>query len=447
MAKIILKMPYIKSGKSSHKSYFVNYIATRSGVELSLDKSNENATKKQKDFIENTLKDYPDSKNIFEYDDFLKNPTVKNASEFITMSLEMNLSTIGQKSNYVGYIANRPRVEKISSHGLFTSGNDKIILSKVQKEVANHTGNVWTPIISLRREDAEKTGFDNAESWKNLIENQAMYIADALKIPHKDFVWYGAMHNESHHPHVHLICYNKNPDKEYLSKKGIEIIKSNLMNEIFKDELIPLYAEKTKRRDELKKEVRKSFVELKSKLQNSDYTNPQLENLITQLSEKLKSHKGKKQFGYLQPHTKNIVNAIVDELANEPNIKSAFNLWQELQEEILHGYKDTLPPHLKLSEQKEFKSIKNMIIREVMKLDFAENKLQNNTQNKVKIGFTIANLLKSLGNIFEDSLPKDSTTSHQKIDSKAMRKLRELKASKGIKHTGEDLESAYQQTM
>ncbi len=448
MTRLIIKNGYLRNSQklNSHKAHLIKYIATRDGVEFSTVK-NKKESKNQSKLIAEIIKDFPVSKLSFEYADYKNNPTAENASDFISVTLEQHLDKIGDRKRYLDYISNRPRVEKISTHGLFNGTEKEIVLSQVAKEISEHSGNIWTPIISLHREDAHATGYENAHEWQALLSEKALKIAECLKIHPDNFRWYGAFHNESHHPHVHMICYSVNPNEGYLTKQGIEKMKSALQTEIFKAELAPLYAEKIKQRDELKKEVQKSFVELKLKLQTANYTNPQLEDLILQLSEKLKTHKGKKQFGYLQPNTKNIVNAIVDELAKEPNIKEAYDLWQDLQEEIYHGYKDTLPPRLKLSQQKEFKSIKNMIINEVMKLDFTENTLQKEVQNNIKIGFTIANLLKSLSKVFKENKPRDTTTSNQKIDSKAMRKLRELKASKGQKHTGEDLENTYMQTM
>ncbi|MFI3228384.1 MAG: MobP3 family relaxase [Clostridia bacterium] len=482
MARLIIKNGYLKGSakSSSHKNYLVNYIATRDGVEC-LKLENSSSTKKQKKLIVDILKDFPTTKLSFEYDDYMLNPTAENASEFIMSALEQNVYKIQNRQKYLNYIANRPRVEKTSSHGLFNGTDSNIVLSKVAKEIANHNGNVWTPIISLHREDANITGFENAHEWQALISEQVLKISESFKIHPDNFKWYGAFHNESHHPHVHLICYSTNENEGYLTKQGIEKMKSALQTEIFRKELTPLYENKTKRRDELKKEVQKSFVELKSKLVTTDYTNPKLEFLITQLDEKLKTHKGKKQYGYLQPNVKKIVNQIVDELAQEPNVKSAFSLWQDLQDEIYHSYKDTLPERLALSEQKEFKSIKNMIISEVLKLEEMENIVAQDVENAVQtvsfdaetnvnannftqeinnnistnnnsntveniapsVAFAVSNIFSALSNIFQENTPKDSTTSHQKIDSKSLRKLRELKALRGQKHTGEDTEMIY----
>ena len=224
---------------------------------------------------------------------------MENASEFISISLEQHLTkTVGQEK-YLDYIANRARVEIVDTHGLFTSSDEKIILSQVAEEISQHTGNVWTPIISLRREDAETTDFENAKVWKSLISSKTLAIASSLKIHPDNFKWYASFHNESHHPHVHLICYSTDPSEGYLTKDGIRKMKSTLATEIFKQELAPLYANKTQRREELKKESEKVFTDLKYQLQNNNIKNPKLEELINSLHHKLKFVTGKKQYGYL----------------------------------------------------------------------------------------------------------------------------------------------------
>ncbi|MFI3255637.1 MAG: MobP3 family relaxase [Eubacteriales bacterium] len=371
MPRLIIKNSYIKGGgeRASHLSNLVKYIATRDGVELVYRNPSAKATTKQKDLVKQILRDFPNAKNSFEYEDYKANPTVSNASDFITSALEQNFDRIAKKENYVGYIAYRPNVEKLESHGLFTSGDEKIILSQVATEIANHEGNVWTPIISLRREDAVETGYDNAERFKNMLESYVPTIAEGMKVPLDKFRWYASFHNESHHPHIHMICYSTDTRYGYLNQNGIDKIKSGMVKEIFKEQLYDIYQRQTQSRDKLKMESEKVFRELKQKVLESDFASPKLEQLILVLNEKLKNAKGKKQYGYLQPHAKDVVNAIVDELAEEPSIKSAYELWCELQQEVYQSYSDTPPPPIPLSQQKEFKSIKNMIIREVLNLD------------------------------------------------------------------------------
>ncbi len=327
-----------------------------------------------------------------------------------------------KKENYVGYIANRPRVEKLSTHGLFTFGNDKVNLSEVTTEIKNHNGNIWTPIISLMREDAEKTEYNNAKSWKLLLEQQAMNIADSLKISHHNFKWYAAYHDDEKHPHVHMICYSTNPKEGYLTKRGIEKIKSKLTNEIFKQELTSLYREKTIRRDELKAQSKIAL----EKLKNAKIS-PKIENMLLELKTQLISTTGKKVYGYLKPNLKELVNRIVDELENIDEVKACYNLWHETQEEIIQSYSDKELEKLPLSQQKEFNSIKNMIIREVLN----DNVIEENNMAE-NFAPSALGIFKNIFKLFENKLPCEQNQNN-KIDSKLIQKMRERKLAMGQK--------------
>lgn len=380
MPRLILKCTYFKGGTakaSAHLSNLVNYVSTRTGVEKLTEKNrNLTSTVKQADLIEQIIKEFPETKNLFEYEDYIRNKTVENASEFISIALEQNLDKIGQRKNYVDYIANRPRVEKIGTHGLFTGGDDEIVLSRVEGEVANHTGNVWTPIISLRRGDAVRTGYNRAEAWHNMLSYFAPEIAESMKIPIQNFRWYAAFHNESHHPHIHMICYSVNPADGYLTKKGIEKIKSGLVKNIFKNEMQIIYKEQSQRRDKLKAESMETMLKLISEMKSGVIQNPKIEELFLNLSERLKLTNGKRVYGYLQPKVKAIVDDIIDELSKEETVEKAYELWYEMRDEVLHSYMDELPDRLPLSKQKEFKSIKNMIITEADKIAKSEESFE-----------------------------------------------------------------------
>lgn len=376
MPRIILKCPYLKSGTkkaSAHLSNLVTYMATRSGTEkLTVESKNLPFTKKQENLINQIIKEFPNAKNLFEYEDYIKNRNIENASEFISIALEQNLDKINKRQNYVDYIANRPRVERIGTHGLFTGGDDEIVLSRISEEVANHTGNVWTPIISLRRDDAIRTGFDKAEAWHNMLSYYAPEIAESMKIPVENFRWYAAFHNESHHPHIHMICYSVNPTDGYLTKKGIEKMKSGLVKNIFNNEMQLIYVEQSQRRDRVKAESKEMLLQLIAEMKIGTIQNIQIEKLFLNLTERLKHTKGKRVYGYLQPSVKAIVDEIIDELSKEEKVSKAYELWYEMRNEVLNSYMDELPESLPLSKQKEFKSIKNIIIAEADKLSKGE---------------------------------------------------------------------------
>jgi len=142
MPRLILKCPYLKGGSeraSAHLENLVNYIATRDGVEkIRVEDKNLSSTIKQEELIAQIIKEFPNTKNLFEYEDYIQNSTIENASEFISVALEQNFDKIGKRKNYVDYIANRPNVEKMGKHGLFTGGNDDLVLNRIVNEVANY---------------------------------------------------------------------------------------------------------------------------------------------------------------------------------------------------------------------------------------------------------------------------------------------------------------------
>lgn len=371
MARIILKVPYLKGSKknAAHLNNLVKYIATRDGVEK-MESAHKlwHSTKKQKDLIAQILREFPDARDLFEYEDYCENPNRGNASEFITIALEQNLDKISGREKYLDYIANRPRVEKFESHGLFTAGDAPLVLSQVADEVAAHTGNVWTPIISLHREDATRLGYDNARAWKSLLSAKAMELAENLKIHPDHLKWYAAFHNESHHPHIHMICYSTDPREGYLTKQGIRKMKSSLSNEIFRQELLPLYGEKAQRRDELKQQAAEAMAELIRQMKGGVLVSERMEQLLAHLAERLQTVSGKKQYGYLKADLKNVVDEIVDELAKDSHIAEAYHLWWEVRVRIEAIYTETPSEATPLSRCEDFKPIRNMVIQEALNL-------------------------------------------------------------------------------
>ena len=289
MPRLIFKCPYIKGGTSSataHLENYVKYMATRNGVErIDPGRSEWPATSKQKKMVEQILRDFPLSRGMFEYEDYAAEPTRTNASEFITRALEDNYNQIAKKDNYLKYIATRPRAQRVGSHGLFTGEEDQLVLAQVAEAVAAHPGNVWLPIISLRREDAARLGYDKAEEWKALLSEYAMEMAEAMKIPWEDFRWYAAFHDEAHHPHIHMVCYSADPSKGFLTTQGIAQIKSGLAKEIFRQELTELYQKQTQSRDTLNEDARSVLEQLIERMWSGAVVNHRMEKLMEHLAE------------------------------------------------------------------------------------------------------------------------------------------------------------------
>lgn len=335
--------------------------------------------------VERLLREFPLSRGLFEYEDYSKSPTQGNASEFIARAIEDNYDQIAKRENYVSYIAQRPRAERVSSHGLFTSSDDLLVLSRIAGEVANHSGTVWLPIISLRREDAARLGYDNAKRWRTLLCSHAIEMAEAMKIPWDQFRWYASFHDEGHHPHVHMVCYSMDGKSGFLTKEGIAKIKSGLAKEIFQQDLAAVYQQQTQRRDELVQKSGEVMAELIQQMRSGTLENARIEQLTDELAERLKRTSGKKQYGYLKAPLKAVVDEIVNELAKDPRIAAAYDLWYQQREEVLRTYKDDLPDRLPLSQQKAFKRIKNLVIQEAVRLGeyteiFVPTDIQEQTQ-------------------------------------------------------------------
>ena len=307
MADIILKCRYLSPRAKSHAGNLIRYIATREGV------------------------------------------------------------VIDKRENYVGYIAMRPGAEKRGAHGLFHAGETPLALSKVAREVAAHEGIVWTNILSLTRKDAERLGYETGEAWRTLLKANTHLMADAMKIPAGDLIWYAAFHNEAHHPHIHMVAYSKGKEP-YLSEAGIQKMKSAFAREIFREDLLPLYAMQTERREAIGKETEKMISEISS----APAKNPVLIAKFTELSERLKSVKGRKVYGYLPGPLRKLTDEILTELSKEDTLAACYAAWQEGQRSIETIYQDAPRRPQSLSENKAFRNLKNKIITEALSFAMQE---------------------------------------------------------------------------
>ena len=368
MARFILKWRYIRSGSPKHNQNLVKYIATREGVEK-CDESwkHQPATQEQQRLIKELTNDFPDSVQSFEYQDYIAAQTKSTASEFINCTIEENVDLIGKKENYVGYIAMRPRVEKQGTHGLFTQNDEVINLSEVAKTVAEHEGAVWTTILSLRREDAEKLGYDNAKAWRDMLRGQANKLAKAMGIPLLDLRWYAAFHNEGSHPHLHLISYSVGKEP-YMTEQGLLHFKSDFAREIFKHDLYHIYQDQTAHRDELRRTGREKMADIVKQINNGVYENEIVTMMLQELVRELDHYKGKMVYGYMPKKAKNLIDGIVDELAKDERIAELYNLWYEQRDHIIRTYQDTMTQRIPLSQNKEFKTIKNAVIQEALNI-------------------------------------------------------------------------------
>ena len=407
MARLIVKSPYIKCGAGQSAGGYLEYIATRERVEIIPD--DRPPTQKQTQLIAKLVKDFPDAKELMEYEDYTAHPTKATASALITLALESNWDRVQGMEGYAKYIALRPRAERLGEHGLF-GDDDAVDLAAVADELDHYTGNVWTHIISLHREDAERLGYDHADTWRTLLRTHRNDITAAMKIPPEDFRWYAAFHDEGNHPHVHMMAWSAKLNQAYLSKDGIRQIKSTLTNQIFRQELLHVYEQKSKSRDELVSEARKAMLELAKAMREMTCIHPEAEQMIWDLSRQLGQVGGKKTYGYLPKPMKKLVDEIIDQMARLPTVDTCYQTWWELQCQVENYYsedkKRIRPP---LSQQKEFRQIKNAVIREaehirMNKISFEDAEMQDDGEQISTYGMSYeCQDLQSIAN--DDSFP------------------------------------------
>lgn len=466
MARLIQKSGYIQGGRAAR---YMEYIAKRDGVEVL--QSTEPVTKKQMQFLTKLLKDFPDAKELFEYADYLQTPNRGTASAFIAAALDTHLHELESESGYMAYIANRPRAEKHGGHGLFSTA-DVTDLKAAKNELETHAGKVWTFIFSLRREDAERLGYNKAAAWQNLLKQESHSIAEAMRIPQEKFRWYAAYHDEGYHPHIHMMAWSDDPKVGFLTQKGIASIRSKMTNEIFRDEMTELYIRKDAAFKESIQTAKALLLERIRALETGAADDPGLVKELQELSQALAQVGGKHVYSYLPKSVKAQVDAIVERLAQLPEVAACYDQWWKLKDEIAGYYGQNTPPHQPLTQQKEFRAIKNFIIREAdsirwpapkqMDVDVATCGTQGTSgdaQYPASQPRTVAGrsaitadaalqLLHHMGRVFRSSMPVIPPA--LRIDSKRRRRLQEKRMALGHKrddHEDERLHHVNDNTM
>ena len=370
MARLIFISPYMKGGRDSARlAHRTRYFATREGVQLLKD---DNAhlptTKKQQQYIRRLLRSFPEARELPEHENYANIPNRQNAFELIAQIHEDFIEPMDDRENYLDYVANRPGVKALGEHGLWDAHGKVPSLENAVAEVARHTGNVWTPVISLSRENAERLGYTDLKNWQELINASITDIAKGYKIHPDRLRWYAAMHEKEKHIHVHMVLFSTDPKEGYLSRQGIRSIKSALVSTIYRNDRLHIYEQKDEQRGLLRQEAEARMATLIEQMATGTLQSDKLELLVTDLAQRLREVSGKKVYGYLPPRVKRIVDEIVDELAKDERVSSAYALWQDLREQLCIDYNQTPPQRVPLSQQKEFKTVRNMVIRETLRL-------------------------------------------------------------------------------
>ena len=370
MAKLIFISPYMKGGRDSARlAHRTRYLATREGVQLLKDENTHlPATKKQQKYIQRLLRSFPEAKELPEHEDYANTPNRQTAFDLIEQIHEDFVEPMDSRENYLDYVANRPGVKSLGEHGLWNADGKVVSLENAIAEVAQHQGNVWTPIISLSRENAERLGYTDLENWQALINASITDIAKGYKIHPDHLRWYAALHEKEKHLHVHMVIFSTDPKEGFLTKQGIRSIKSALVSTIYRNDRLHIYEKKDHQRSILQQEAEEQMASLIGQMSTGTLQNGKLELLVTDLAKRLQEVSGKKVYGYLPPRVKRIVDEIVDELSKDKRVAAAYALWQDLREQLCIDYNQTLPQRVPLSQQKEFKTVRNMVIRETLRL-------------------------------------------------------------------------------
>ena len=386
---------------------------------------------------------------------------------------------------YMRYIATRPRAEKHEGHGLF-GAEPHVDLEKTMQELKAHEGNVWTIIYSLRREDAARLGYDNAESWRLALLAHQNDFAEAMQIPPEHLHWYAAFHDEGEHPHIHMMLWSDDSKYGFLRKDRLLHMQSVLTNTIYADELKEIYIQKDVAYKEVTEAAREVMRELVDRMESVSAQPASIQQKLLELSLELRTVSGKKQYAYLKKPLKDKVDEIVDELEKLPEVAAYYAVWNGLRDTLEGYYKNRPRQHNPLSQQKEFRAIKNAIVQEAERLRQQMEQAQRTseqessqettppdveTSSDSSTGPTLADektssvashsarlpseyllnstirLFHQMGQIFRDNAAPPSNPMGIRIDSKRRKKLMQKRLAMGHKQDDHEQEQGYGQVI
>ena len=478
MARLIQKTGFI-SRKSADG--YMKYIATREGVEVLTGKGP--ATEKQKEMVAKLLKDFPDMRDSFEYEDYKQAPTLHTASALISAALDSHMQNLQSENGYLKYIATRPGAEKHGAHGLF-GRQENTNLTAAMHNLTAHDGNVWTIIYSLHREDAERLGYNNAAAWRKLLISQQNKFAEAFHVPASALHWYAAYHDADTHPHIHMMIWT---DQETVLKRDAVVkLRSAMTNSIFQAELENLYIRKDIAYKDVTEAARTVMHDLANRMEFISELPASIQEKLLELALELRTVSGKKQYAYLKKPLKDMVDSIVDELEKLPEVAAYYSVWNGVRDTLEGYYKNRPRQHNPLSQQKEFRAIKNAIIQEAERLrqqmeqartaseqkpSQEEEPSSEETSTGASANPTLASesassatsysvrlpseyllnstirLFHQIGQIFRENAAPPSNPMGIRIDSKRRKKLMQKRLAMGHKQDDHEQEQGYSQTL
>ena len=452
----------------------MKYIATREGVEVLTGKGP--ATEKQKEMVAKLLKDFPDVRDSFEYEDYKQAPTLHTASALISAALDSHMQNLQSENGYLKYIATRPGAEKHGAHGLF-GRQENTNLTAAMHDLTAHDGNVWTIIYSLHREDAERLGYNNAAAWRKLLVSQQNKFAEAFHVPVSALHWYAAYHDADTHPHIHMMIWT---DQETVLKRDAVVkLRSAMTNSIFQAELENLYIRKDIAYKDVTEAAREVMHDLVDCMESVSEPAASIQQKLLEFALELRTTSGKKQYAYLKKPLKDMVDSIVDELEKLPEMAAYYSVWNGVRDTLEGYYKNRPCQYNPLSQQKEFRAIKNAIVQEAERLrqqmeqetsqeeepsseetstdasanpTLADENTSSATSHSVRLPSeyllnSTIRLFHQMGQIFRDNAAPPSNPMGIRIDSKRRKKLMQKRLAMGHKQDDHEQEQGYGQVI
>ncbi len=425
MPKLIFTSRFHKS-IAGGRGKLLSYMGTREGVERLAPKPSYDKppTKEQQKLIEGLIKRMPSAKDYAEYKFYSDKPSKGSASEFITEFAERNAEHLTDFCRLVSYMGERLGVQKLGTHGLFSQYDEPIDLAKTAKAINEHEGNIWTHVISLKREDAERLGYNNADAWRSLVRRQLNTIAEAHRIDVSKLKWYAAYHDTSHHPHIHLLVYSTDVNQGYLTNRGIEKMRSAFANDIFRNEQYKIYRLQSELRQKLKGESNEVLQEYLTRARQIRQPSDALIQKFELLMQKLEQQKGKKTYGYLPRSVKKLVDDIAHDLAEDERIADIYDEWCDLNDMKSQVYTDKPRERVPLEHNPVFRSIKNDIIRAAIKTS-QSSATANPTQKNLKISSAICGLISSLASLSVGKIRDWYSQKRRTVNKKALEEYEE----------------------
>ena len=218
-------------------------------------------------------------------------------------------------------------------------------------------------------------------------------------------------------------------------------------------ELKAVYVQKDIAYKDVTGAARETMRRIVDRLESVENPPEAIQQKLLELALEMRTVTGKKQYGYLRKPLKNMVDSIVDELEKMPEVAAYYAVWNDLRDTLEGYYKSKPRQHNQLSQQKEFRAIKNAIIQEAERLRLqlegssaqasANPTLASENTSSVDshhmqlpseylLNSTVR-LFHQMGQIFRDNVVPPSNPMGIRIDSKRRKKLMQKRLALGHK--------------